>query len=171
MEEIRQAALEALAAGVPSIRRMLVRVCIVRGGRILVVRRSDEEDWLPGQWQLPCGAVEEGEAPPEAAAREVREEVGVALAPHELLACGTGSFLLHRPDKGVVEDWGNVNFLVAADEDCRPEAGPEHSALEWLTPERALARVPEASDREAIRQATGLARRAAELQRRSGLAG
>ena len=43
-------------------------------GKILLVRRADD-----GLWCLPCGWVEPGESPAEAAVREVREETGLVV--------------------------------------------------------------------------------------------
>ena len=44
---------------------------VVRGEDVLLIAPR------PGRWQLPKGHVERGEAPTEAAVREVREETGV----------------------------------------------------------------------------------------------
>jgi ADP-ribose pyrophosphatase YjhB (NUDIX family) len=43
-------------------------------GRILLVRRTDDS-----QWCLPCGWVEPGESPAEAAVRETHEETGLKV--------------------------------------------------------------------------------------------
>ncbi len=43
-------------------------------GKVLLIRRDDT-----GEWALPGGAVEEGELPNEAAAREVEEETGLKV--------------------------------------------------------------------------------------------
>lgn len=61
-----------------------------REGRILLVRRSDD-----GLWCLPCGWVEPNESPEEAAAREVREETGLKVAPRHLVGVFT-----RRPNVG-----------------------------------------------------------------------
>ncbi|HXT19293.1 MAG TPA: NUDIX domain-containing protein, partial [Thermoanaerobaculia bacterium] len=45
---------------------------VVRGGEVLLIAPR------AGRWQLPKGHVEPGEAPTEAAVREVREETGVS---------------------------------------------------------------------------------------------
>lgn len=50
-------------------------------GRVLIV----EPTYKPG-WELPGGAVEDGESPRVAARREVAEELGIDRAPMRLLA-------------------------------------------------------------------------------------
>lgn len=63
-----------------------VAVAVVwRRGRILIARRP-EEGLLGGLWEFPGGKVEEGESPPRAAAREVREEMGIVVRVGELIA-------------------------------------------------------------------------------------
>ena len=49
-------------------------------GRILLLRRSDDD-----QWSLPCGWVEVGESPVEAIIREVKEETGLDVKPTHIL--------------------------------------------------------------------------------------
>jgi mutator protein MutT len=46
---------------------------IERDGRILICRRRGDQDHA-GKWEFPGGKVEAGEEPPEALARELREE-------------------------------------------------------------------------------------------------
>jgi A/G-specific adenine glycosylase len=66
----------------------LVRVAAAavrrRDGRILVARRP-EHGLLAGLWEFPGGKIRAGETPRECAARELREELGVTIAPGELL--------------------------------------------------------------------------------------
>lgn len=50
---------------------------IVRDGRLLLARRAKEP--YAGWWEVPGGFVELGEHPAEAAVREVREELGIAI--------------------------------------------------------------------------------------------
>jgi 8-oxo-dGTP pyrophosphatase MutT (NUDIX family) len=54
-------------------------------GRILLLRRSDED-----LWGFPGGTVEPGERADEAAAREVREEIGLQVEPVALVGVYTG---------------------------------------------------------------------------------
>lgn len=57
--------------------RKLVVAALVRDpeGRVLLSRRRDDQP-MGGLWEFPGGKVEEGEAPTDALAREVEEELG-----------------------------------------------------------------------------------------------
>jgi 8-oxo-dGTP diphosphatase len=56
---------------------------IVKGGRVLLVRRRVKEGSL--SWQFPAGQVEEGETAGQAAVRETAEEVGLTVAETKML--------------------------------------------------------------------------------------
>ena len=56
---------------------LLVAAAIVKEGKVLVVR--EEAEPYHGSWVLPQGHVKNGEGLPDAAAREVREEVGIQV--------------------------------------------------------------------------------------------
>lgn len=48
--------------------------------KILIVKRSDIDDFLPGYWELPGGGMEYGEQPDEAIQREIYEECGLTIS-------------------------------------------------------------------------------------------
>jgi len=56
---------------------------IAHDGRVLMVRRRVAEGQL--SWQFPAGAIEPGESPEEAAARETLEETGLTVTAVKLL--------------------------------------------------------------------------------------
>jgi 8-oxo-dGTP diphosphatase len=53
---------------------------VAADGRVLVQRRPAGKA-LAGQWEFPGGKVERGEAPVAALARELKEELGIDVAP------------------------------------------------------------------------------------------
>jgi len=53
---------------------------IWRDGRVLVAKRPDEAEHLPGVWEFPGGKCEDGESPRDCLYREVREEVDLEVA-------------------------------------------------------------------------------------------
>lgn len=52
-------------------------------GRVLAVKCPEHKHG--GGWEFPGGKIEPGEAPRDAIVREIREELGVLIAPGELL--------------------------------------------------------------------------------------
>jgi mutator protein MutT len=54
-------------------------VIINRQGEILLMRRSANDEFMPGSWDLPGGTVEEREHPVDAAVRETEEEAGLSV--------------------------------------------------------------------------------------------
>ncbi len=68
-------------------------------GRVLLQKRSDN-----GEWSLPGGSVEPGEAPAEAIIREVWEETGLHVLPRTLLGVfGGADFRTQYPNGDRVE--------------------------------------------------------------------
>lgn len=46
-------------------------------GEILMVKRADDDDFLPGYWEVPGGGTDFGEHPLLAVEREIKEETGL----------------------------------------------------------------------------------------------
>ncbi|MEU9218850.1 NUDIX hydrolase [Streptomyces sp. NPDC048376] len=86
---------------------------IVDEGRVLMVRRRvGEGDLL---WQFPAGAIEEGEAPEDAAVRETAEETGLVVTSDRQIG-----YLESHPKSG------REMFYTA----CTPVQGEAHVADE-----------------------------------------
>ena len=103
-------------------------VCQDRRGRLLVVH-----DAFKQHWTIPGGVVDAGEDPRAGAARETREETGVAVAVGALL----GVFALSWPDR--------LLLVYAASATGDPTPQPVHAheitAAEWVDREEALRRL------------------------------
>lgn len=56
-----------------------VKGIIRKDGEILVLKRSAEDDHLPGVWETPGGGVDQEESPQEALKREILEETGLMV--------------------------------------------------------------------------------------------
>ena len=88
-------------------------------GRLLVVKRANEPS--AGLWSIPGGRCEPGEAPADAAAREVLEETGLVVDVGELLLTVTiGDYLVHDFTATVVGG--------------RLAAGDDAAEVRWCTP-------------------------------------
>jgi len=72
------------------------------GGRILLQRRTSD-----GAWSLPAGAIDPGESPAHAVAREVREETGLRVVPERIVGVFGGRGFSHTYANG-----DRVEYLV-----------------------------------------------------------
>ncbi|MHA7862408.1 NUDIX hydrolase [Tessaracoccus sp. Y36] len=70
-------------------RRRGARVIVLsspEGAQPQVLLQGDTDPGIPGSrfWQTPGGGIDDGESPPQAAARELYEETGLTVDPEEL---------------------------------------------------------------------------------------
>lgn len=105
----------------------VVAAIIEREGKILLARRPEDGD-QPGLWEFPGGKVEADETQPEALARELLEELGIAanigdyVASHRREVSGR---IIH------LHAWHVAAFQGELTAHC-------HSALVWCEPPEAL---------------------------------
>ena len=60
--------------------RVAVKAFIVNdSNELLLVKRSNDDDYKPGVWELPGGKVDIAEDPNKAIIRETKEETGLAI--------------------------------------------------------------------------------------------
>lgn len=114
----------------PSVR--LVVGALIRGDRVLLVRRAPTRRFYPDMWDLFGGHVESGESAEDALRREGREELGVDIE----------SFGLLGTDWDPVERVGYAVFSVSSWSGEPVNAAPdEHTEIGWFSAE-ALPRSP-----------------------------
>jgi mutator protein MutT len=94
---------------------------VVRGGKVLLIRRGKEP--LHGRWVVPGGTVELGETLEQALVREMQEETGLRVEPLEVL---TVFDRIERDGQRVVYHYVIVDYL------CRWLAGEAQAASDAL---------------------------------------
>lgn len=141
----------ALAAGSARLPVIDVAATIVAdpSGRILLAERKPNQ-LSPGFWELPGGKIEIGESAPEAAARELAEEVGVRAGGLRPWAAYEYAF----PTKRV-----KLRFFRAETWDGTPH-GREGQRVAWVDP-AAPSVAPLLPSNERVLQALALPRRIA----------
>jgi 8-oxo-dGTP diphosphatase len=73
-----------VAAAAPSAVLLVVAVALINTeGRILLARRPEGKK-MAGMWEFPGGKIDPGETPEAALVRELREEIGIEVAPGDL---------------------------------------------------------------------------------------
>ncbi|MET8243955.1 NUDIX hydrolase [Streptomyces sp. NPDC005202] len=133
---------------IPGDRRLAAAVVMDEQGRLLLVRRSERERFLPRVWGVPCGKLEPGESPGDGALRELKEETG--LLGEVVCKVGESSFVSdYRGHE--VKNWQD-NFLVRPL--TRHVTLPEpDQAYAWLAPSRLTTVDIDAYNLDIVRQA------------------
>jgi 8-oxo-dGTP pyrophosphatase MutT (NUDIX family) len=121
-------------------------------GRLLLVRHVE------GRWQLPGGAVDPGEHPREAAARECREEAAIDIRVGDVLGVFGGE--RYRVTYANGDELGFVPILFAAEIVAgEPEPdGEETQAVGWFHDAETDALAMHPATREMIRASSRPAR-------------
>jgi ADP-ribose pyrophosphatase YjhB (NUDIX family) len=92
---------------------------------VLLVRRPDDDDSLPGLWGLPAASLGEGESEHEALLRVGREKLGVEVEP----LAPIGDDEAERPGHRIaMRDW---SARIVAGEPAVPQAGRGTQYVEW----------------------------------------
>ena len=92
---------------------------------VLLVRRPDDDDSLPGLWGLPAASLREGESEREALLRVGRDKLGVEVEPLEPI----GEDEAERDDHRIqMRDW---SARIAAGVPAVPQRGEGTQYVEW----------------------------------------
>ncbi|HMB66186.1 MAG TPA: NUDIX domain-containing protein [Patescibacteria group bacterium] len=102
---------------------------IVYDNKVLILKRNEDEEVLPGLWELPSGKQEEGENREESLIREVKEETGLDIEIIAFLSSFTYKVKKGKTTKNIIQ----FNFLVKPG-DASPvvKLSSEHSEYKWI---------------------------------------
>ena len=59
--------------------RVAAKAFIMNDGKLLLIKRADDDIQKPGIWEIPGGRLEPGEEPISGLKREIKEEVGIDI--------------------------------------------------------------------------------------------
>lgn len=97
-------------------------------GKVLIVRRSAKENFLPGYYELPGGKVEFAEEPRAALKRELKEEIGLDDSDCEVLApYGLFSYVSADNSKQTID----IQFIVKIKDDAAIRLSTAHDDYRW----------------------------------------
>ena len=111
-------------------RKVGVAGIIPRENAVLVLRRSQKDEFLPGAFDLPGGGLEVGESPEEGIRREVLEETGLNTA--VVRALGERAYLPRSGKQGKVL---KAYLLKVTDGEPRIRLSGEHDEYRWVSDE------------------------------------
>lgn len=103
-------------------------------GELLVLTRSKDDDYRPGEVDLPGGCVEAGERLSAGIVREVAEEVGLLFAEHDLELVFAEAGMQRERDVTKYLYLGSISMhdrVVLSD---------EHESWEWQNLKKAVGR-------------------------------
>jgi ADP-ribose pyrophosphatase YjhB (NUDIX family) len=99
---------------------------IIEGpGGVLLVRRPDDDESLPGLWGLPAASLREGESERDALLRVGRDKLGVEVEPVELVGVDEEERPGHRI---AMRDW---SARIVSGEPAVPQAGEGTQYVDW----------------------------------------
>ncbi len=98
----------------------------LKNKRILVIRRSEKENWAEGLWDLPGGGIEKNEILYDALIREIVEETGIKLGKNTRIY---PLKLWIVPERKLV----GVTFLIPIEGEVKVSLSEEHCEARWIT--------------------------------------
>lgn len=107
-----------------------VSLVIERDERVLLVRRPDGDESLPGEWGLPAATLRPGEDEEEAVRRAGRDKLGVEVRPLRAIGKADGE----RPAYRIrMRDW-SVQITAGEPAVPQPGEGTQYDRCRWGDP-------------------------------------
>jgi 8-oxo-dGTP diphosphatase len=110
----------------------VAKALVVNNNKILILRRSSSDVRRPLQWDIPGGAIEEGEDIKQACVREIAEESGIVLK-------ATGCKTIYAATE-LVENEASATwiYLRITSRSTDVVLSNEHDQARWVTLDEAL---------------------------------
>lgn len=110
------------------------KAVIVKDNKVLVLKRSDDDPYSPGKYDLPGGTIEEGEKIAENLQREIKEETAldVEVGPIVYWCDFNRDWYLDKEKKDFVNLFGKGLRFLAYYKQGEVKLSEEHESYEWL---------------------------------------
>ncbi len=113
-----------------TIQKIGVTAFILRDGRVLVLKRSQKENFLPDFFELPGGKINFGENPIDALVREIKEETNLdikVVCPYSVFSYVSSDNQRHTVD---------IQFIAMIKSDVKNlKLSSEHDLYRWIKKE------------------------------------
>lgn len=105
-----------------------------QSGKMLLTQRAATQDWLPNEWEISYGRMDQHEDPEQGLRREIAEELGIVdLKIQQVLRV----WHIYRGAKAAANDLIGITFVSSTPTET-VKLSHEHQAFKWVTPAEAL---------------------------------
>lgn len=111
------------------IQKVITKSLIFNKGKLLIVKRSKDDNVFPNLWELPGGTVEFGESVESALIRETKEEVGLDVK----MVRPISVFDFVREKKDAQVHAIQINYIVEKIRDGKVKLSHEHDDFAWVS--------------------------------------
>ncbi len=101
---------------------------LIKDEKVLIIRRSTDDEFLPGYYELPGGSIEPGETKEEAVVRELQEELSLKVKVVKL-------YYEFSYQPGPNTKCTDYQYLVVLEENqdvVGLSLSPEHDSYKWV---------------------------------------
>lgn len=112
--------------------KTFAKALIVRGEKVLLLRRAINDSWRPGRLDLAGGAIEDSEDIIQGLLREIKEETGLTLLHSDVKLAFANSSAEEEQNKN------RLYFLAYDQSDIGVVLSPEHSEANWMDLDQAI---------------------------------
>ena len=114
----------------PRFFHIVVAGIIIKDKSVLLLQRHENENVLPGLWELPSGKREFGESSVTALTREVHEETGLSVAINNPFS--VFEYLIEKETE--IRNTTQINFLISMEKpNQKPIVSGEHQSAKWFS--------------------------------------
>lgn len=111
--------------------RIKLAVCalMIHENKLLIMKRSATDDFLPGVWEFPGGSIDKGETAINALVREIKEETGIDISCENIKLVGISEEITPQE---IIERYVQFNYEVMLSKKVDVSISDEHSDFDWI---------------------------------------